>query len=98
MFYFTLLCVLFLLIIHFHKIVRMLTAFEATVVTFICGKVRIVQATCNPSEKYPTLNLTLRAIYNLGAENYDQKVAFDILKWILSPPEPARELAVRGKK
>ncbi|OJD10851.1 hypothetical protein ACJ73_09676 [Blastomyces percursus] len=48
---------------------------KATVVTFIYGKVRIVQATCNPSEAHPTLNLMLRAIYSLGRDNYDKKVA-----------------------
>ncbi|PGG98388.1 hypothetical protein AJ80_09538 [Polytolypa hystricis UAMH7299] len=75
-----------------------LTNPKATVVTFICGKVRIVRATCDPSEKYPMLTFTLRAIYNLGKENYDKEVAFDVLKWILSPPEPAKELAMGGKE
>ncbi|KAK2806748.1 hypothetical protein FQN50_005746 [Emmonsiellopsis sp. PD_5] len=70
----------------------------ATVVTFICAKVRIVQATLNPSERYPVLTFTLRAIYNLAKDNYDKEVAFDVLKWILSPPEPATEVAVRGKE
>ncbi|EGC41656.1 conserved hypothetical protein [Histoplasma capsulatum var. duboisii H88] len=69
----------------------------ATVVTFIYGKVRIVQATCNPSETYPTLSLTLRAICSLGKDNYDKKEAFNVLKWIFCPPEPAKELAMRGK-
>ncbi|EQL33136.1 hypothetical protein BDFG_04876 [Blastomyces dermatitidis ATCC 26199] len=31
-------------------------------------------------------------------DNYDKKVAFDILKWIFSPSDPARELAMRGKR
>ncbi|OJD15176.1 hypothetical protein AJ78_04539 [Emergomyces pasteurianus Ep9510] len=57
----------------------------ATVVTFVKGKVRVVQAACNPSETHPTLTLTLSATYNLGKDNYDKKVAFDILKWIFSP-------------
>ncbi|PGH36584.1 hypothetical protein GX50_00621 [[Emmonsia] crescens] len=70
----------------------------ATVVTFICAKVRIVQATLNPSERYPTLTFTLKAIYNLTKDNYDKEIAFDILKWILSPPQPAKEVAVRGKE
>ncbi|KGM92094.1 uncharacterized protein PADG_11624 [Paracoccidioides brasiliensis Pb18] len=52
----------------------------ATVVTFICGKVRIVQVTCSPSEKYPTLTLTLRAMDSLGENHYDKEVAFDVLK------------------
>ncbi|EGC46799.1 conserved hypothetical protein [Histoplasma capsulatum var. duboisii H88] len=69
----------------------------ATIVTFVYGKVRIVQATCDPSERNPTLTLTLRAVYNLGKDNYDKRVAFDILKWIFCPPEPARELAISGK-
>lgn len=71
---------------------------KVTVVTFTCAKVRVVQATCDPSEKYPTLAVTLRAIYNLGHDNYDKTVAFDVMKWILTPPEPAKQLAVRGKK
>ncbi|KAL2388186.1 hypothetical protein RJ035_003510 [Blastomyces gilchristii] len=70
----------------------------ATIVTFIYGKVRIVQATCDPSETNPMLTLTLRAVYDLGKDNYDRKVAFDILKWIFCPPEPAKELAIRRKR
>lgn len=68
--------------------------------TFIPGKVRIVQATCNPSETYQTINLTLRAIYTLSKHTYDKNVASDVLKWILSPPEPepVKELAVRRKQ
>ncbi|KKZ61653.1 hypothetical protein EMCG_03838 [[Emmonsia] crescens] len=69
----------------------------ATIVTFVYGKVRIVQATCNPLEMYPVLTLTLRAIYNLSKDNYDKKVAFDILKWIFCPPKPAKGLTIRGK-
>ena len=71
---------------------------KVTIVTIVCAKVRIVQATCNPSETYPTLTLTLRAIYGLGEKTYDKNVAFDVLKWILSPPEPAKELAVRCER
>ncbi|EEH41302.2 hypothetical protein PAAG_03588 [Paracoccidioides lutzii Pb01] len=70
----------------------------ATIVTFIYGKVRIVQATCNPSETNPTLTSMLRAIHNLGKDNYDKEVAFDILKRIFCPSEPAGELAMRGKR
>ncbi|KMP01298.1 hypothetical protein CIHG_01588 [Coccidioides immitis H538.4] len=63
----------------------------ATIVTFTHGKVRIVQATIKPSEKHPTLNLILRAIYTLNNANYDKKVAFDVLKWILDPPQAEPE-------
>lgn len=88
----------FLPIICIHGSVPMLTMpVKATVVTFIYGKVRIVQATCNPSETYPTLSLTLRAICSLGKDNYNKKVAFNVLKWIFCPSEPAKELAMRGK-
>ncbi|KAK2865469.1 hypothetical protein FQN49_003536 [Arthroderma sp. PD_2] len=70
----------------------------ATVVTFICGQVRIVQATLNPSETYPTFSYTLRTMYNLNHDNYDKEAAYDVLKWILSPPDAPMELAVREKK
>ncbi|KJF61017.1 uncharacterized protein CIMG_04666 [Coccidioides immitis RS] len=72
----------------------------ATIVTFIPGNVRIIQVTCNPSDKLPKLIFTLRAIYNFGKDNYDKSTAYDVMKWILSPPEapPAKELAMRGKK
>ncbi|QVM07123.1 hypothetical protein D8B26_001827 [Coccidioides posadasii str. Silveira] len=63
----------------------------ATIVTFTHGKVRIVQASIKPSEKHPTLNLILRAIYTLNNANYDKKVAFDVLKWILDPPQAEPE-------
>jgi hypothetical protein len=73
---------------------------QATIATFIPGKVRIVQATCNPSDKLPRLTLTLRAIYNLGHDNYNKNSAYDVMKWILTPPEAQldKELAIRGKK
>ncbi|KMU92718.1 hypothetical protein CIHG_10504 [Coccidioides immitis H538.4] len=86
-------------IIRIHRIVRILRVpAKATIVTFVYGKVRIVQATCDPSETNPMFTLTLRAVYDLGKDNYDRKVAFDILKWIFCPPEPAKELAIRGKQ
>ncbi|KAM5497233.1 hypothetical protein McaMca56_004239 [Microsporum canis] len=66
----------------------------ATIVTCICAQVRVVQATLNPSEKYPTLTYTLRAIYDLGEEKYDKEAAFTAVQWILSPPDPV----VRGAK
>ncbi|KMQ46341.1 hypothetical protein HL42_2983 [Trichophyton rubrum] len=61
----------------------------ATVVTFIHRQVRVVQASIKPSETYPTITFTLRAIYDLNAEKYDQEVAYTVLQWILSPPKPA---------
>ncbi|GBF60807.1 hypothetical protein TMEN_3262 [Trichophyton mentagrophytes] len=60
----------------------------ATVVTFIYGQVRVVQASIKPSETYPTITFTLRAIYDLN-EDYDKEVAYTVLQWILSPPKPA---------
>lgn len=62
--------------------------------TCICAQVRVVQATLNPSEKYPTLTYTLRAIYDLNEEKYDKEAAFTTMQWILSPPDPV----VRGAK
>lgn len=64
---------------------------KATVVTFTRGKVRIVQATIRPSEKHPTLDLNLRAKYTLTKAGYDKNVAFDVLKWILDPPQAELE-------
>ncbi|KAK2757190.1 hypothetical protein FQN54_004704 [Arachnomyces sp. PD_36] len=74
-----------------------------TTVTFIPGKVRVVQATCRPSDPLPTLTLTLRAIYTLGTDTYNKNTAFEVLQWILSPPDappPANELEtpIRSKK
>ncbi|EGE01021.1 hypothetical protein TEQG_00075 [Trichophyton equinum CBS 127.97] len=63
----------------------------ATVVTFTRGKVRVVQATIRPSEKHPTLDLNLRAKYTLTKAGYDKNVAFDVLKWILDPPQAELE-------
>ncbi|KAK2810933.1 hypothetical protein FQN50_002524 [Emmonsiellopsis sp. PD_5] len=74
-----------------------------TTVTFIPRKVRVVQATCRPSDPLPTLSLTLRAIYTLAADTFYKNTAFEVLQWILSPPDappPAKELemAIRSKK
>ncbi|KAL1957302.1 hypothetical protein VTO42DRAFT_6210 [Malbranchea cinnamomea] len=75
----------------------------ATIVTFIPGKVRVVvrvvQATCTPSQKLPVLRLTLRAIYTMGHDTYNKNTAYEVIQWILSPPEArvAKELAMRGK-
>ncbi|EFR02167.1 hypothetical protein MGYG_05170 [Nannizzia gypsea CBS 118893] len=63
----------------------------ATMVTFICGKVRIIQATIKPSEKHPTLNVNLRAKYILNNANYDKNVGFDVLKWLCDPPQAELE-------
>ncbi|KAK2802127.1 hypothetical protein FQN50_007491 [Emmonsiellopsis sp. PD_5] len=72
----------------------------ATLVTFIPGKVRMVQATCNPSDKLPKLVFKLRAVYNLSKDTYDKNAAYNVMQWILSPPEaqPAKDLAIRGKE
>ncbi|KAF3480568.1 uncharacterized protein GIQ15_05915 [Arthroderma uncinatum] len=75
-----------------------LTTVKATVATFICGEVRIVQATLNPSEPYPTLAFTLRAVIKLNKENYSKEAAYEVLKWILCPPEAPKVLATREKK
>ncbi|EFR04550.1 hypothetical protein MGYG_07555 [Nannizzia gypsea CBS 118893] len=61
----------------------------ATVMTFMYGKVRVIQASLKPSETYPVLTFTLRGIYDLNAEKYDKEVAYTLIQWILSPPKPA---------
>ncbi|PGH07908.1 hypothetical protein AJ79_06116 [Helicocarpus griseus UAMH5409] len=60
----------------------------ATVVTFLVGKVRVVQATCNPSEKLPTLTFTLRGLYDLRMSCYNKDTVCEIVKWILCPSDP----------
>ena len=77
---------------------RMLTSALATIVTYVPGKVRLVQANCDPSDEHAKLIFTLRAEYNLNRDNYDKKAAYSVMKWILIPPEPARGLPVRCKK
>ncbi|EGC46684.1 conserved hypothetical protein [Histoplasma capsulatum var. duboisii H88] len=66
-----------------------LTFLLATVVTFIPGKVRVVQATCDPSNASTSLTFVLRAFYNLSMSCYDKTTAQKVLKWILCPPNPA---------
>ncbi|KAK2808589.1 hypothetical protein FQN50_004621 [Emmonsiellopsis sp. PD_5] len=51
----------------------------ATVVTFLVGKVRVVQATCNPSEKLPTLVFTLRGLYDLSMSCYNKDTVCGIV-------------------
>ncbi|PGG95610.1 hypothetical protein AJ80_09930 [Polytolypa hystricis UAMH7299] len=63
---------------------------SATIITFMVGKVRVVQATCDPSNKYPTLTCTLRGQYNLSMSCYNKSSVHEIVKWILCPPEPAQ--------
>ncbi|WEW61235.1 hypothetical protein PRK78_006725 [Emydomyces testavorans] len=70
----------------------------ATIVTFMVGKVRVVQATCDPSNQYPTLTCTLRGLYDLSMSSYDKSSVHKIVKWILCSPEPARGLSLRGRK
>lgn len=55
---------------------------------------------CNPSDKLPKLTFTLRAVYNFSKDNYDKNAAYNVMKWILSPPEAqaANDLAMRRKK
>ncbi|OJD27004.1 hypothetical protein ACJ73_01601 [Blastomyces percursus] len=60
----------------------------ATVVTFLPGKVRVVQAICNPSEKFPVLTFTLRGLYDLDMSCYNKDTARGIIKWILCPADP----------
>ncbi|OAT05244.1 hypothetical protein BDBG_01667 [Blastomyces gilchristii SLH14081] len=67
-----------------------LTFFLATVVTFIPGKVRVVQATCDPSNASTSLTFALRAFYNLSMSCYDKTTAQKVLKWVLCPPNPAQ--------
>ncbi|KGQ01671.1 hypothetical protein PAAG_11664 [Paracoccidioides lutzii Pb01] len=70
----------------------------ATVVSFMVGKVRVVQATCDPSNQNPTLPCTLRGSYDLSMSCYNKSSVRDIVKWILCPPELAQGLPLRGKE
>ncbi|EEH47677.1 uncharacterized protein PADG_03761 [Paracoccidioides brasiliensis Pb18] len=67
-----------------------LTFFLATVVAFIPSKVRVVQATCDPSNASTSLTFALRALYNLSMSCYDKTTAQKVLKWIFCPPNPAQ--------
>ncbi|EFW17716.1 hypothetical protein D8B26_004926 [Coccidioides posadasii str. Silveira] len=67
----------------------------ATMVTFLNGKVRVVQASCDPSQEYPKLNIALRAVHDLKMSCYNKAVFHEIVKWILCPPYPPRELPLR---
>ncbi|OJD23001.1 hypothetical protein ACJ73_05648 [Blastomyces percursus] len=67
----------------------------ATVVTFATGKVRVVQASCDPSQEYPKLNIALRAVHDLKMSCYNKDVLHEIVKWILCSPDPPRELPLR---
>jgi hypothetical protein len=70
----------------------------ATAVVVLRGKVRVVQATCDSSNPYTSLTLTLRALYNLEMLNYKKTVAQKVMKRILCPPEPDQSLPLRGKR
>ncbi|KAK2756181.1 hypothetical protein FQN54_005589 [Arachnomyces sp. PD_36] len=70
----------------------------ATIVTFLIGKVRVVQASCDPSQEYPELNIALRGVHDLKMSCYNKAVFHEIIKWILCPPDPPRELPLRSRK
>ncbi|KAK2735782.1 hypothetical protein FQN57_001120 [Myotisia sp. PD_48] len=70
----------------------------ATIVTFIIGKVRVVQATCDPSKEQPSLVFTLRALSDFKLSCYDKITAKKIVKWVLCPPNPPQALSMRSKK
>ncbi|KAK2801735.1 hypothetical protein FQN50_007650 [Emmonsiellopsis sp. PD_5] len=65
----------------------------ATVITFLTSKVRVVQATCNPSKKLPTLTFTLRGLYDLDISCYNKDTAREIVKWILCPAGPQPDVS-----
>ncbi|KAK2812010.1 hypothetical protein FQN50_001718 [Emmonsiellopsis sp. PD_5] len=70
----------------------------ATIITFMIGKVRVVQATCNPSDQNPTMTCTLRGSYDLRMSCYNKSSVHEIVKWILCPPGPSQGLSLRPKK
>ncbi|PGH29714.1 hypothetical protein GX50_07528 [[Emmonsia] crescens] len=69
----------------------------ATIINFMDGKVRVVQATCNPSEEHPILTFTLRGLYELDLFHYDKAIVQKVVKWIMSPPNPVYTLSLRVK-
>ncbi|EEH16839.2 hypothetical protein PABG_06926 [Paracoccidioides brasiliensis Pb03] len=66
--------------------------------------IHLRESTHSPSDLQPIGNVpnahldTEGYIYNLCKDNYDKEVAFDVLKWIFCPSEPAGELAMRAKQ
>ncbi|KAK2813750.1 hypothetical protein FQN50_000148 [Emmonsiellopsis sp. PD_5] len=69
----------------------------ATIVNFMDSTVRVVQATCNPSEECPTLAFTLRGLYDLDLSHYDKAIVQKVVKWIMSPPNSVYALSLRVK-
>ncbi|KAK2754055.1 hypothetical protein FQN54_007224 [Arachnomyces sp. PD_36] len=78
---------------HVLKVIYKEGTLTATVLTFVHRKVRIVEATFDPSEANPTFTLNLRAVYSLNKEYYDKQIAFDVLKWMFCRPESIKKLA-----
>ncbi|PGH00378.1 hypothetical protein AJ79_08230 [Helicocarpus griseus UAMH5409] len=68
-----------------------------TIVNFMDKKVRVVQATCNPSEEYPTLAFTLRGLYDVDLSHYNKTTVQKVVKWIMCPPNPVYALSLRVK-
>ncbi|KAK2791256.1 hypothetical protein FQN52_004932 [Onygenales sp. PD_12] len=69
----------------------------ATIVTFLIGKVRVVQASCDPSQEHPELKISLKGVYDLSLSRYNKAMFHEIVKWLLCPPDPARELPLRSR-
>ncbi|KAK2810621.1 hypothetical protein FQN50_002878 [Emmonsiellopsis sp. PD_5] len=70
----------------------------ATIVTFLIGKVRVVQASCDPSQEHPEFKIALKGVYDLSLSCYNKAVFHEVVKWLLCPPDPARELPLRSRK
>ncbi|OJD17837.1 hypothetical protein AJ78_02078 [Emergomyces pasteurianus Ep9510] len=70
----------------------------ATIVTFMVGKVRVFEATCDPSDQNPTLTCTLRGFYDLSMSCYNKSSVHEIVKWILCPPGLTQGVLLRHKK
>ncbi|OJD26563.1 hypothetical protein ACJ73_02053 [Blastomyces percursus] len=67
----------------------------ATIVTTMAGKVRVVQASCNPADEYPTLTYTLHGFWDLSMSTYNKTTAQKVVKWLLCPPDPAQTIPLR---
>ncbi|KAK2793690.1 hypothetical protein FQN52_000642 [Onygenales sp. PD_12] len=75
----------------------------ATIVTFCPGKVRVVQAMCNPADPSTKLTFHLMVDEVFSTHDYKRETGHKVLKWILSPPglkqtEKTKKSAVPSKE
>lgn len=69
----------------------MLIFLSATIISFNDENVRVVQATCDPSNPLPTLTFSVRALYTLSMSCFDKTALQDVVRWAVCPPDPAKD-------